>query len=539
MSDLYDDGNENDEELNSLSGELDSGMDESDNTEEEPFFEENPTVEAESASGEEPDEEEEEEPDYSDLYDDDLSGMYGEDDEGDGDDDDDDDMDDDYDIDHPGAVQDREILDSEEEELKEPVKNDAFILDRKKITLAITAFAFVLLIVFLMMPSSRRRTKKNDELEKAGMVYIPSEIDRWTVENGNIPAATAPTDEKPPAREFGIPGVDDEPPRQQGQAPVEVPRNLSGKGDTGNALPETNRNEQQKAFFNVSLDSVASGILGKTAATGQGSGTGLGGAMGSFGQTGGGGSYTPSSLQSNLSAYLSSQGGSSYEKQNNQSGKLGFMEKSRGAAGAYQWNSDFSLWKGTVIPAVLDTGINTNLPGQVIATVTENVFSSNNGNYILIPQGSRLFADYNSSISYGQDRVQVIWNTLIRPDGLEINLGNANGVDPYGFAGYKGSVSNHPFQYLKALGLIAMFSVLDTKMNKVIDTTNNQYAQNAISDAYTTSKRISEKIIDRALDIQPTLTIQPGTKIDLITNVTMELPPIDPYPVEAKYRRTY
>ena len=67
------------------------------------------------------------------------------------------------------------------------------------------------------------------------------------------------------------------------------------------------------------------------------------------------------------------------------------MDRERGKTGTYQWNSDFSLWKGTVIPAVLDTGINTDLPRQVIATVTENIYSSNNGNYILIPQGSRVF----------------------------------------------------------------------------------------------------------------------------------------------------
>ena len=188
---------------------------------------------------------------------------------------------------------------------------------------------------------------------------------------------------------------------------------------------------------------------------------------------------------------------------------------------------------------MLDTGINTDLPGQVIATVTQNIYSSNNGKYILIPQGSRLFADYNSSVSYGQNRVQVVWNTLIRPDGLEINLGSMNGVDQYGYAGYRGSVSNHPFQFMKALGLIAMFSVIDTKVANTINTSNNQYATNVMANTFSEAQKLTNKIVDRALDIQPTITIAAGEKISLITNLTMELPPLDPYLVEEKYTREY
>ena len=489
---------------------------------------------ASADDSEDPEEDPEPEPEpYTDSYGDDFSmdgAQYDGDEEG-GDDDD-------YDMEHPGEAQDRDILNADEHTLGDPLKNDAFILDRNKIILVITAVVFVLLILFLIMPNKRQQ-KKNEELEKAGMVYIPSEIDRWTMENENASSAgkaepdSNSAQDKP--RDFSIPGINDAPSSQEaGRAPVEVPKNLSGKNGNGN-FPVTNRNEQQKAFFSVPLDRTGTGGLLGNLGNGASGGYSRQTFPGSF--QSGASTYTPASLQNNMAAYLAQQNASSYDRQNNQDGKQGFMDKERGKAGTYQWNSDFSLWKGTVIPAVLDTGINTDLPGQVIATVTENVYSSNNGNYILIPQGSRLFAEYNSSISYAQNRVQVIWNTLIRPDGLEINLGSANGVDAYGFSGYKGSVTNHPFQYVKALGLIAMFSILDTKMNNVINTQGNQYAQNAMSDAYSTTKRISEKIIDRALDIQPTLKIPSGTKIDLITNITMELPPIDPYPVEEKYRR--
>ena len=167
------------------------------------------------------------------------------------------------------------------------------------------------------------------------------------------------------------------------------------------------------------------------------------------------------------------------------------------------------------------------------------MYSSNNGKYLLIPQGSQLFAEYNSSISYGQNRVQVAWNTLIRPDGLEIDLGNLNGVDAYGASGYKGFRTEHPFEYAKAIGLIAVFSILDTKANNMIGNSSNQYAQNALSDAYKTTKTLTDKIVDRALDVQPTIKIPAGKEIKLITNVTMDIPPLDPYPVEQRYIREY
>lgn len=306
------------------------------------------------------------------------------------------------------------------------------------------------------------------------------------------------------------------------------------------SVPRTNRNEQQKQFFDVSLEKKQSPYSTGYATGNTTSRIGNGTSYGVYPATSASG-YTPSAVSANMEKYLASLGnqGNSYEQQNMQGAKQEFMGKSSGQTGNYQWNGDFALWKGTVIPAVLETGINTDLPGVVIATVTTNIYSSKDGRYVLIPQGSKLFALYNSSVSYGQNRVQVAWNTLIRPDGLEINLGNVQGVDAQGFAGYKGSVSNHPFEFMKALGLIAMFSIIDTKMENTIDTANNQYAQNVMANTYAEAQKLNNKIIDRALDIQPTIKIKSGTKINLITNVTIDLPPAENVPVEAKYERTH
>lgn len=427
-----------------------------------------------------------------------------------------------------GNVQDQAILDSEEEEYTDPLKNDGFILDRNKIMMIIMAVVFSSLIIIMCMPQ-KRKVKKNNELEKAGYVYIPSEVDRWTVENTEKIEKAAPEKTK---IEIEFP---EEKPEKT--APVEVPKSITSSTSTGSSRPETNRDEQQKAPFKVELNSRSLNFNSNTLSDSR--------ANSGYSRTGTNvysstrNSQISGYPQSIAASYLANQNASSYEKQNDQRGKEEFMNRAKGEGGKYQWNSEFSLWKGTVISAVLDTGINTDLPGVVKATVTTNVYSSNNGKYLLIPQGSQLIAEYNSSISYGQNRVQVAWNTLIRPDGLEINLGNLNGVDAYGASGYKGFRTEHPFEYAKAIGLIAIFSILDTKANNMIGNSSNQYAQNALSDAYKTTKTLTDKIVDRALDVQPTIKIPAGKEIKLITNVTMDIPPLDPYPVEQRYIREY
>ena len=228
--------------------------------------------------------------------------------------------------------------------------------------------------------------------------------------------------------------------------------------------------------------------------------------------------------------------GNSYQQQNMQSQKQQFQSA---GAGNYsmQWNTEYDLIYGTIIPATLITGINTDLPGIVIAQVTSNVYSSIEGQHLLIPAGTRIYATYNSSVSYGQNRVQVAWNKMIRPDGLEIDLGNFTGVDSQGFAGYKGYVNNHPFETLKALGLIAAFSILDTKMENIQGAQNNMYTQNVLADTYAEINKMGAKIIDRALDIQPTISIPQGREVKIITNVTMSLPPVAFNPQVEKYVR--
>ncbi len=443
---------------------------------------------------------------------------------------------------------------SEKVDISQKNKNKGMFLKRQKILIFISAI-FVLFILFfsLVFPviTAKKNKEKSKELDKNGKQYIPQALNNEIVEhpiltnnqpdfNGGNSAMVEEEDfsSKYPAL------VDDTPSQPRNTAPVSVP---SSGNNNSSSVPLTNRNEQQKQPQRLALEKTTSPTEAEAQKSGaryptvkpQGYNTGYN--SGYTGTSTNANGYTPDALSANIEKVLSSQsqlygGQSSYQLQNNQTAKQEFMNKN-GIGGQFQWNNEYSLWKGTIITVVLDTGINTDLPGQVMGHVTKNVFSSQDGKYLLIPQGSRLFGEYSSDISYGQNRIQVVWNTLIRPDGLEVNLGSMNGIDAFGISGYKGWKTEHPFEFVKAFGLIAMYSILDTKAMNLIDTQHNAYAQNAISDVYSETKKLNNKIVDRALDIQPTIRIPSGTEVNLITNVTIDLPPLEPYEVENKYLR--
>ena len=216
---------------------------------------------------------------------------------------------------------------------------------------------------------------------------------------------------------------------------------------------------------------------------------------------------------------------SSYESQNMQDNKLRFYEKDKSGFATGYYLPDDSIWIDTVIPAVLLSGINTDLPGQIKAQVTENVYDSKTGTVLLIPQGSILNAEYNSSVSYSQKRVQIAWNTLVRPDGYQVNLGNMNGVDNAGFSGVKGWVDDHLFEYLKAIGIITAFTAINGEFDNQMKALTNQYAANLLQQNQTVINQLGSKLIDRALDVQPTIFVYSGQKVNVLVNKTITLPP--------------
>jgi len=239
---------------------------------------------------------------------------------------------------------------------------------------------------------------------------------------------------------------------------------------------------------------------------------------------------TPSNPYGNLS--------SNYAQQNNQENKQSFYDASTGGttnSGFYL--GDNALWTGTIIPGVLETSINTDLPGNVLARITQNIYDSQTGRKLLLPQGTLLLARYNSSISYAQHRVQIVWDTMIRPDGYQIELDGANGVDRSGMSGQAARYHENWFEYLKAAGIITLFSIANARMTESAAkyATESSSANIAESNAALVNQ-LGGNLAGRAMNIQPTLTVDNGTLINIMLNKTLYLPPIPNYPATQKYR---
>src|SRR6202045_2265822 len=180
-----------------------------------------------------------------------------------------------------------------------------------------------------------------------------------------------------------------------------------------------------------------------------------------------GGGKTPGSTDTSATGAVSAgarmQAGSDYDLQNNQERKQAFIEKSRGRAVNNYLKSTrtpalrkYEVKMGWDIPAILEQGINSDLPGEVKALVRSNVYDTATGKYLLIPQGSRLVGIYDSQIAYGQNRLQVIWSRIIYPDGSSINLDGMMGQDIQGRAGFREKVDNH---YKRLVGFALLTSV--------------------------------------------------------------------------------
>lgn len=228
---------------------------------------------------------------------------------------------------------------------------------------------------------------------------------------------------------------------------------------------------------------------------------------------------------------------SEYSSQNDQSGKQSFYEASSGGTiFSGEYIGDNALWVGTIIPGVLQTAINTDLPGNILARTTQNIYDSLTGKTLLIPQGTMLIARYNSSISYAQNRVQIVWDTLIRPDGYQVNLEGAPAVDKAGMSGQKAKYYENWFEYIKAAGIITMFSIANSSMTE--SAANVAQGDRAASIAEANSavvNKLSNNMITRAMNIQPTLTVENGTRINIMLNKSIYLPPLANYSVNQKY----
>lgn len=186
--------------------------------------------------------------------------------------------------------------------------------------------------------------------------------------------------------------------------------------------------------------------------------------------------------------------------------------------------SPYTLLAGTVIAASLITGINSDLPGTVIAQVTEGVHDTVTGRHLLIPQGSRLIGRYDNRIAFGQERVFVIWQRLIRPDGSSLALNDLPAGDTRGQTGLADRVDNHTAKLLKG---IMLSSLLGVGTELAARDAEDELLAAIRNSAWDTANRAGQRIVDRHLNVQPTLRIRPGWPVRVIVTQDLVLTPYD------------
>lgn len=216
-------------------------------------------------------------------------------------------------------------------------------------------------------------------------------------------------------------------------------------------------------------------------------------------------------------------------RQNLQTQKTEFIQTARVgqdylSASLQPPRSAYEIKAGTIIPAALVTALNSDLPGDVIATVTENVYDHVTGHYVLIPQGTRLFGQYDSKVAYKQSRALVVWNRIIYPNGTSINIGGMIGADATGAAGLSDQVNNHVAGLIKGIVLStaiaaggALADNTGTQRNQLVTAGGGALSQEA--------SRTGQRFVERELDRQPTITIRPGARLRVIVNRDMVLAP--------------
>ena len=219
--------------------------------------------------------------------------------------------------------------------------------------------------------------------------------------------------------------------------------------------------------------------------------------------------------------------------QNRQDQKVAFLARSGDAATSNAGTlrppaSPYTVMAGTIIPAALVTGINSDLPGQIIAEVTQPVYDTATGHDLLIPQGSRLIGRYDSQVAFGQRRVLLVWLRLVLPDTSSIALDKLPGIDPAGYAGVEDGVDWHWGRILSGAALSTLLGV-----NAELAVSNQNQANGSVvvalrDSAQGTTNQVGQEITRRNLSIQPTLTVRPGFQVNVMVDKDLILRPYQP-----------
>ena len=213
--------------------------------------------------------------------------------------------------------------------------------------------------------------------------------------------------------------------------------------------------------------------------------------------------------------------------QNNQQRKIDFMAQQAmgGTASAHRLEapaSPYQLMAGSIIAASLVTGLNSDLPGMVVAQVTEPVFDTVTGRILLIPQGARLIGSYDSVVAFGQRRALLAWQRIILPDGSSIQIDNLPATDAAGYAGLADKVDLHTWQLLKGVTLSTLLGV-GTQLSLGSD--ESDLVRAIRQSTQQSANQAGQQIVSKNLDIQPTIIVRPGWPLRIVVHKDITLRP--------------
>ena len=187
--------------------------------------------------------------------------------------------------------------------------------------------------------------------------------------------------------------------------------------------------------------------------------------------------------------------------------------------------SRYAVQAGNIISASLITGIRSDLPGEITAQVTENVYDSPTGRFLLVPQGTRLIGIYDSQVASGQSRVLLVWTRLIMPNGRSIVLERQTGADSAGYSGLEDEVDNHWGALFKAALLSTLLGV-GSELGSTTGAGSNGDVITALRRGSSDSlNQTGQKVVQQNLNVQPTLTVRPGFPVRVIVNRDLVLEP--------------
>jgi type IV secretory pathway VirB10-like protein len=189
--------------------------------------------------------------------------------------------------------------------------------------------------------------------------------------------------------------------------------------------------------------------------------------------------------------------------------------------------SPYEVKAGTVIPSVMLSGINSDLPGEIIAQVVQNVYDSATGKYLIVPQGAKLVGAYDHDVVMGQKRVLISWNRIIYPDSSSVEIEGMAGQDQAGYAGFKDKTNNHVFPAIRSALLMSAITAGAQLSQPRASRGDYSYSSQQIAAASLGQQlnQLGMASYSSRVNMPPTITIRPGYRFNVMVNRDMVLAP--------------